>query len=246
VPPFPDSRMAYYRIQHAQQAQHIPDGPTAMILRGQRFSPRLVGFDFGSPDSGAKLSYLLPVLCRIGNDRLRGEQRLLNQQLPGDFVVDANASREQIVAALNPILQKVQPQPVSVKLQDTEEEVFVARGTYQLSDTAQQRGLVLIEGTLIGTANSAEDALENKDQAPRARFDDFLASLAKAVGSPIVSEVESPPSGRIPFHTLLGNSLRAGADFDPQPVLDAVTQQTGLTFTKERRRIQTLLVEEVR
>lgn len=105
---------------------------------------------------------------------------------------------------------------------------------------------MLIEGARIGTANSVEDALKHKDQSPRSRFNDFLNILAKSVDAPIVSEVESPPTNRIPFQTVLGSARRGRPDFDPQPILNGVTEQTGLTFTKERRRIQTLLVEEVR
>ena len=241
-PPFPKSRMAFYRIRNAKQAASIPDGPGTMIFQWNNGEPKLANMMFDDATRGASLRGLLPVLCQIGPERLRGQRHLLDQHFPGDYTFDKSAPGEKIVTELNRVLRDVKPHPVMLRLSEVEQDVYVARGTFKLSSTAHERGLVLIEDALVGTANSREEAIKLAHLAPRAHLGDLLNWVARSSGVVIVNEVKLPPKDRIRFNTVLGTDL-PGDDSDPQPLLESVSEQTGLTFMKEKRLQQMLLVE---
>ena len=242
-PPFPKSRMAFYRVRNAKQAALIPDGPGTMIFQWNNGEPKPANMMFDDATRGASLRELLPVLCQLGPERLRGQRHLLDQHFAGDFTFDKSAPCGKIVSELNRVLRDVKPHPVLLRLSEVEQDVYVARGTFKLSPIARELGLVLIEDALVGTANSRKEAIKLADLAPRSHLGDFLNWVARCSGVVIVNEVKLPPKDRIHFNSVLGTRLR-GDDSDPRPLLESVSEQTGLTFTKEKRLQQMLFVDD--
>jgi beta-lactamase regulating signal transducer with metallopeptidase domain len=236
APPFPASRMAFYRVKHAEQAMHIPAGPDNIMFRWLNDRPALQHMWFGS-----ELQQLLSALVGVGPDRIQGDQNLLRTHVTGDFCLRAGAAREQIIKDLEPILSEALNRPVTLSLAKRPTDVYVATGKFQLSKAAQDRGFVLMENALVGAGNSVADAIERAKQAPRPNFPGFLDSIAACTGVPIVNEVEAPPAERIFYESVLGRDVRTS--YDPTPLINSVSEQTGLTFKKERRNIQMLTVE---
>ena len=212
APPFPDSRMAYYRMVHARQAAALPQGPASMIFQWENGKAKLTQMMYDDAIRGERLRTLLPLLCQIGPERLQGDDRLLDQRLPGDFALDAAARREVIIPELNRMLRLTKPHPVSVKWEETDADVYVARGPFQLSKAAKKRRLVLIEGAVVGTASSVEEALKQPKLSPRGDIDGFLDWLRRSTEVPIVNEVKSPPEHRIHYHSV----RHAGRRGDPE------------------------------
>ena len=246
APPFPDSRMAFYRIRTAKQAAAMPQGPAAMIFQWENGKAKLTNMMFDDAIRGETLRTLLPHLCRTGPERLQGDDRLLDQRLPGDFALDAAAPREIMIPELNRMLRLIKPHPVLVKLEETKADVYVARGPFQLSKAAKDRRFVLIEGAAVGTASSVEDAVKHAKFSPRGDIDGFLNWLRKSTKVPIINEVKPPPQHRIRYQSIIHDGVRGDPSFNPQRILNGVSEQTGLTFTNERRSIWMLKLEEVK
>ena len=79
-------------------------------------------------------------------------------------------------------------------------------------------------------------------------------SVAEAIGFPVVNEVENPPDIRI-YHDFIRYQF-SNVDLSrfrtspfghfvvaPEPILKSVSDQTGLTFTKEKRLVKTLTLQ---
>jgi len=212
------------------------------LLQWSEGRPELASMMFDAPPAqGSSLKEVLQKVVGIGPERIKGNEGLLSQKVAGDFVVRADASRGRIAEGLEPILVRVLRRPVSLRIEQTMQDVYVAMGEFQLSELARRRGQILMEGALVGTANSVEEAVRHKDQAPRDRLDGILSWMSRSIGVPIINKVESPPLKRIAFNSILGAHVRNS--FRADPIVDSVSRQTGLTFSKENRRILTLRVE---
>ena len=248
-PPFPASRLAYYRIHHNIQSQHMPSGPGTMTVVWTKDQHATKAMWFGEPQTGETLRRLVPSLFQISPQYLRGDDQWLSRQIPGDFSVRAEASREQIAAGLAEILSEALGTPITLKFEERETEVYVARGEFQLSALAKQRGFVLLDRAQIGTITSIEDG--NPALCPRAYFPDFLDYVGHCCLTPIVSEVKQTPEGRIWFHSMLPPKaeldklqwVNGAFPIPPEPMFKGLTEQTGLSFTKEQRKLPTVTVQ---
>lgn len=231
APPFPDSRMQYYQTQQSAQAKSIPDGPATMIFRMKAGHPAIAHMSFRNMEDGTKLKRLLPDLIGIEPDRIIANEDLLNTTVTGDFTLREGASRERVAAELEPILTEALQRPIKLRLEQAERDVYVARGKFLLSFEAKVRGTVLLENTLVGT----------KQFSPQlSRLRGFLESLGKAIGVPIINEVKGVSKDLFNIETRLAKDGKV----DPDAIMQSASRQTGLTFTKERRKIETLIVDD--
>jgi len=257
APPFPTGRMEYYRRAHPRQAESMPDGPGTMYFQWKNDRREVNGMSFGGVAVGERTGMLLTRICGVGPQDLRGDKDLLARSVPGDFIVRADASRDEILDDVRKILSSAWDTQVELTFAETEEDVYVARGKFELSDIAKERGLVIIEGTIQGGgAPTIEKVLEQRQGAMRPPFDYFVTtSVAREIGFPVINEVDNPPDVRV-FYSFLGSppeelsKLRAGSSggmFMPaEPILKSVSEQTGLTFTNEKRKVTTLTLQRAK
>lgn len=245
-PPYSAGRLAYYRANMSkQQVEAMPDGPSAFYFEWHDKQLQLKQSHFANPDLSIPLDRCLSMLCRIPPERVQGDPAVMQQQLSGDFIVRSDASQEEIIAALQPILDTALKTPVVLDLDETEVEVYVARGTFKLSNRVKSnQNVVVIESSGYQTAKSIEEAVK-PGLAPRFDFQRTLEEIGKSIGVPVVSEIETPPKEKIlcvAIRQIPINELNTRT-FDIQAALDSLTAQTGLTFTKEKRKILTLTVK---
>src|SRR5262249_45240164 len=81
----------------------------------------------GSPE----LIYLLEMLVGFPPQDVEGSEDLVKTKIRADWIVRGDATAEQIVAALNPILLQQCKLPVRLAIREKEREIVVARGRFR-------------------------------------------------------------------------------------------------------------------
>jgi hypothetical protein len=248
--PFPKERMEYYRVGHPSQAQSVPDGPSAMIFQQRDGKLKNWSMMF-SGSSGHSVESLITGLTGIRSQMIEGGD-VREARVPGDWVQRVGATDEEIIKQLGKILRDELSLDVQMEFREIERPVYVVRGKYQFTpvEGGQRR-----ETTVLTDRTLVTDPIEifGKQLVPGSgagsgsgQFGKFLAWLGDWIGDPIVSEVTSPPAGKLSWHmharSPFTDQMRA-EDHDPTLVLPNISAQTGLTFTLERRPVKTLFVE---
>jgi hypothetical protein len=180
--------------------------------------------------------------CHVSRTEIEGDAQLLNSQISGDWVYRKGASDEQIVRRLEAIVQRALKQRVRLEFRNLERDVIVAAGAYRSMPVrgGQQDRIEIYAKEIIrdGTGGGGSGTLA-----------EFLRWVGDWIEWPVVNEVTAPPAGNIAWHT---NSRKPvdeqtrREDHDEALVLPHLREQTGLTFTRARRKIRILLVERAR
>jgi hypothetical protein len=225
--PFLPSRLVYYRLTDPTQAQLIPRGPDAYYF-SWREGLLQYGMSFGKQD----VRTVLRMVARMKAYRIEGDEELLGTGISGDFIVREGVPAEKIVRDLEAMLRRDLRLAVKMGFGEVEREVIVARGSYRFApvpdhppDRIELYGEKLDDPSL-GDGGSGD-------------LVKFLWSVGRYLDKQVVNEVDSPPEGILHWH----NNYRREGSKTPDLVLQHLTEQTGLTFTKETRRVRVLFVE---
>jgi Protein of unknown function (DUF3738) len=141
------------------------------------------------------------------------------------------------------IIQRVLRLRISLTFRRVERDVVVARGAYH---HAPQKGR---------RANEIE--IYGKEVVPggggagggSGDFAKFLKWVGEWIGRPVVSEVEAPPKGWITWNYNRqepSTEQTRREDHEEASVLQHLQDQTGLTFTRERKSIRVLFIERAK
>jgi hypothetical protein len=244
APPFPPSRLADLHRRYPFVAErHRDDRILAIIYPARDGTLSNPSFTFsGDPKSeGLTLSALIEAITGFSPQDVEGDVRLLQAEVPGDFVFDAGAPAERRVAALERIIAEEGHLPARLAVREVECEVVVARGHFRFRPLEVGRNTVEIYGATLtpglGSGGSGD-------------FTEFLRWVGRFIEPHrrIVDEIESRPEGQLSWHlnsrSPFTDQMRR-EDHDEQAVLGHLAEQTGLTFTTERRKVPTLFVERV-
>ena len=171
---------------------------------------------------------------------VEGDPELLKLKIGGDWIVRDRVPAEQLVQPLEAIIQRAIRQRITLDLRQVERDVVVARGRYHsspLPDHAEDEIEIY----------AREIAKEDDDRGGGAGvFPHFLRSMEKWIGRPIVNEVDLPPKKNIAWHYNRREAPTEKARRDDREgalVLKHLEEQTGLTFTREKRSIRILFVQ---
>jgi RNA polymerase sigma factor (sigma-70 family) len=237
APPFADARLAYYRKHHASQATAIPEGPTNMFFRWKDGKLSNWGMSFGG--SASSVPTIAEVLAGIYPQDIDGDGALLEEPVPGDFIVREGAPAEKVVARLDEILRKECALPVKLTLREVERDVFVVKGRWKSAPVeGRKENEVELYGKQLVPNSGAGGGTDD--------FAGFLKAAGSFMGRRLVSEVEAPPRGKVSWYNNLRSPFTAEQrleDTDPERVLKHLTEQTGLTFKEDRRKVRILFVE---
>jgi len=246
-----------YRLAPGQNLKHIPP-PRPDGLR--------LFWDRTNPDAGNKLDKLggmiflwrepdrldnygtttgpgysvrdLPEYLNIPIEqtRIEGNPELLKTVVNGDWVFRSEVPDERTLKSLESILQRILRLRITLTFRQVERDVVVARGRYRYSP-------------LPGRSENQVDLYgkrllpDGDDLAGGAGiFPAFLERVGQWIHRPVVNEVEVPPKERICWFNH-GTEATRREDHDESLVLQHLREQTGLTFTRERRRIRVLFIE---
>jgi hypothetical protein len=238
APPFPESRLAYYREKEPGQADAISRPPSTFYFRWKDGEISRWGMSF-SGKQGASLTTTLRMLTKLYPQEIVGDESLQEMNIPGDFVVNVDASKEAIVGRMQEILNKELMANVVLEFRDVEREVYVARGKFLHTPIAERGKRVEIYGERLNKNPSFGGGGAGD-------LNELLNWVGMWIEQPVVDDVATPPKQRISWHYNLDSPYTDEEQRkakDPALVLKHLTEQTGLTFTKEKRKIRLLALE---
>jgi hypothetical protein len=163
---------------------------------------------------------------------IEGDAEILKTDLAGDWVFREGVPDERMVRSLEPILQRALRMRIKLAFRQVERDVAVARGRYHHSPLPQRpENLIEIYG---------KELVDDKRGGGTGSFPMFLKWVSADIDRPIVNEVKDPPKEQISWYD---NMPTPYPDGDKALVLYHLQQQTGLSFTREKRPIRVLYVE---
>ncbi len=241
-PPRPDGIRAYWNRERPGFANR-PHEFGAMTFRWTD-PDRLVSWAMTSSDDGYYVRDL-PRYFEMGifPAEIEGDPALLKKTITGDWIYRVGVPNERMVAALESILQRALRKRITVKFREVERDVVVARGKYRYSPLAgRTKNQVEIYGEEIVPGGGGAGGGSGT-------FPEFLKWVGEWIERPVVSEVEAPPkdgiewfyNARSPFTEQMRRE-----DHDEAQVLQHLREQTGLTYTREKKSIRILFVEPVK
>jgi hypothetical protein len=254
-----------YRLAPGQNLKRIPPPrPAGAGVWSQRQNPAPLGdvngiqaivLGWRDPDelevriwmSGRKEGWSirsLPDLLKMDLDPLdiEGDPDILETELSGDWIVREGVPPEQLIQPLEAILQRAVRRRISVTLRRVERDVVVARGRFRPSP---------LPGHAEGDVEVyAHEVLRDEDAGGgRGAFSSFLNAVAHWIDRRIVNEVESPPERLVTWRynrRWPPTEQTRREDHDEALVLKHLQEQTGLTFTREKRPARILFVEQAK
>jgi hypothetical protein len=172
-----------------------------------------------------------------------------------DFVIRRDAPLEKLLPDLQKAIGQCQvdnpgKHPI-LTLEGEEQEVYVVRGKFKIAprqwrknnevDVYAAAGVLNKEFTEANPEDTADVSTSISTETPV----QFVRELGAFVNKRMVWEGEAPRNVQFRAYTHHRREDRAtaaeqAADRDPQKVLKNVSEQTGLTFRKEKRRVQVL------
>jgi RNA polymerase sigma factor (sigma-70 family) len=235
-PPFIPERAEYYHTEKAlhRQAELIPNPPDFFIFKQDK-NERL---NFASCGFGYKRHTLQQMLTDILGFRryeFDAPDGLLQLNLTGDWTIRDGVNREDLLAALEPIILKATGRKIHFEKRTVEREVIVARGR-----------------SGINWQNVVQIYAENpKGSYGRGfgKLQQLLGTLGDQLNIYVVNETQT--------NTLLGDQFEwhyySDSDYSKmgnrraeltEKVLKNVAAQTGLSFTHEQRPVEIWFVTE--
>jgi len=241
-PPRPEGIRAYWKRERAGFA-NSPDQFGAMTFRW-RDPDRLVNWSMTSGDAGFRVQDLPKYLeMDIFPFEIDGDPDLLKTAVAGDWIYRVGTPAEQLVKALEIRLQRTLRKRITLKLRTVEREVVVVRGQYRPSPVSgRAKDEIEIYGKQIVPGGGGAGGGSGT-------YSEFLKWVGEWIKRPVVSEVQTPPknefswfyNARSPFTDQMRRE-----DHDEPLVLQHLHEQTGLTFTRERKPIRILFIERAK
>jgi hypothetical protein len=232
APPFPECRAVAYRAMRREFGSHLPV-PDVMCIRQTPDPVVSHGYDHVGH---TPLSFVVDSLLEMAVERqeIEGDPELLNSPIDGDWIVRESIPVENVLPRLEEILRKECKLPVKLRFDQAEREVIVVKGTYQLAPTSDRKAIRVYGKVLT----------ERPGGGGSGTFEEFVRTIGNFLHRRIVSEVASAPEGRIqwrynsPFPKIEGWN-----DRNEDSVLTHLSEQTGLVFVNEKRKVPALFVD---
>ncbi len=174
---------------------------------------------------------------------IEGDPKLLDTVITGDWVYRVGEAEDRTVHALESIIQRTLRLRIAMTFRQVDREVVVVRGRYHYSPVAgRSRNQVEIYGKQIVPGGGGAGGGSGK-------FPEFLKWVSDWIERPVVGELEAPPKEEIEWYynarSPFTEQMRR-EDHDEALVLKHLQEQTGLTFTLERKTIRILFIERAK
>lgn len=233
APPYLAGRLVYYRRTHSPgQVDAAPDGPDDMYFHWDgKGRVQGGGIGFGR----ATLRSVIPMLVDFQGHEIEGDQELLRTPIHADWIVRNDAPAEKVLTRLEEVLQSEFGLSATLTVRNVEREVIVAKGDYRFSPVGDANRIEIYGKVLTSRGGGGGSG----------DVDKFLNRVGWFINRRMVNGGVRASETRLRWH-YNWRSPRAQfekEDKDQTGVLSHLTEQTGLTFSKERRSVRTLFVE---
>ena len=177
-----------------------------------------------------------------------------NLTVNGDFVVRRNTPMEKLAPALEKILNEECKVRVRLRVDVVEQDVFVITGSFGLKPPEWQEGKKRLDvyATEAGLNKEYDDFLQNKGnfQTVKTRPNNgtpsyFVRFLGYRLRTRMVWDEPLPATPKFEWHDHYvrnPDKQDEADDRDPEKVLKHASEQTGLKFTKAKRKVPVLVL----
>ncbi len=234
-PPFIPERLTYYRTSNPEQAKAIPSGPDNLKLEQDGDQLKWASMEFGGGSKRRSLQEVLKGEVGFRDYELNAPAALLKLNLPGDWTIRKDTPREKLLKALEPVISKATGHKMHFVKQSVERDVTVAHGTMK-GDFYGDKHL-----QIYAEKNSGNSGLGFGDPT------NFLGDIGERLGTYMICEAQADNTAGFYFDrypdsdsTKMGNRREELTD----KVLKNITDQTGLTFTHEKRFVDVWFITE--
>ncbi|HTW94276.1 MAG TPA: hypothetical protein VMD30_05765, partial [Tepidisphaeraceae bacterium] len=165
--------------------------------------------------------------------------------IPGDFVVNPDATQEQLAASLGKIFSKIAGTPIRLVFRNVERPVIVFSGKWQQKRIA---GVTPIPGRnpdaieIYGLALNSNRSYSEGGDGP---FSDFAGWLGEYIDKTVVFEATNLPRNPSWNENEQGDGTQESGKHahDLDLVCRHICEQTGLTWSPGTRTVRTLFIE---
>ncbi len=187
-----------------------------------------------------RIPYLLKV--DVVPREIEGDSTILDAVVTGDWVFREGVRDERTIAALSSILQRVVRHRIKMEFRNVDREVVVVRGEYRHTPLpGRKQNEIDIYGNQLFADSRAGGGTGT--------FSQFLRRVGTWIEHPVISEVAAPPKERVSWYLHVRSVFTKEMqkeDHDEALVLKHLHEQTGLTFTREKKPVRILFVERAR
>ena len=226
-----EARLAFYRKQSPWQAQAIPAGPDAMLVRWTNGKPRIWGMSFGND---VQLPQLAATLLNIYSAEVVGDQELLKAH--GDLAYVSGASVEKYLASIEQIVRAQNGAEIHLSLRDVERTAVVFRGRWKYTPVPDASVPRSNNGVLLYTMLPFAEGGGGGSGKLRDLAGGIENRLQEADRKPVVFETDGTPDE-------VSYKFNQEGEMDYKRMLDHVSEQTGLKWTEEKRAVRCLVIE---
>jgi len=229
--------MTFYRTDETIAAEGNPSGPDYIAFKQNGSGLKRTGLGFGFKQH--LLQEILDDYFGFWQYEFDDPDQLLNISLPGDWTIREDANRENLLAALEPIIQKATGRRIHFEKRVVERDVIVAHGTAR--DLSWHTNVQIYAEKKVNLGVTSGGNLQG-----------LVGAVGELIGVYMVNEAktaESQPKDVAGWECYLdADSSKMGDRREEltDKVLKNITQQTGLTFTRERRPVDVWFVAEQR
>jgi hypothetical protein len=237
--PYPDCRKDWFNDQYGNVTAPGESADDAYLcLRYKNNQVVRWNSKLGRP---FYLSFLIEDGFCLSLREVEALPEVLDSEIEGEFVLRDGTPPEKWVPAFEKILRDECGVKLQLAFKEVEREVVVMGGEFKSTPRPGQ-----LKNTVVVAADP-DDPLQGGSIGT---FEELLLFLSKFTELRIVSELKRPPGGQFCWKHRIGTMIRhEGRERyteprDPDKILKAVTEQTGLTFKTETRKVRVLSIEK--
>jgi hypothetical protein len=242
APPFPKARVIYCNPALPWEMKANPNVAVGIWFAWDGEKLRQRGMTIGA---AYRLKDIIHYGIKINPHEIEGPKEFLERDLEGDWVIRSVVEEENFLKELENILQKEVDLPVRLAFAKRVREVYVAKGKYHFASVKRNEN----DAGTDKTGNVTNDPIEiyGRERSglgggASGELKDFLSWVESWINVSIIDEVSEPPAKEITWHSNQPRSTISGSQ-DSELVLKNITDQTGITFTKDLRVVRRLLIE---
>lgn len=204
----------------------------------------------------ATLAYVLDFVLHLKPHQIECDEETLSLPLPKDWVVAwdpqyVRSPTSEEVAAMEDALNEQLTQKLSLEWKQVESVAWVVQGEYKFTPIASPEGEVHL------FSNEANRRADGVFQIPIQRanlgagaaynsYQEMLQALGEVLGRPVVDEATKHPARPAFYFHYSGDVIPPHQPLSPEmedKLIETLSKQTGLQFTKQKRSVFKLFVK---
>ena len=237
-PPFIPERFTVYQ-------RLVPGGgkgPDSIVFHGRPRAQVQQWGDWSGVNGRMPLRQVLSFVLQMGPHEFEGTDELLSLELPGDWVINPDASTPQKLGGLTGVVREAHGRLVRFERRDVERDVIVARGRFRITPLPEVR-----DPRVVFLYTGFRDPARGGQRT--GELSEFFRTVGLCAGRAVVDETEGPkpqdfdwvPQGSAYIVYQKPGPLRVQS---LRKLLDVVSAQTSLKLEIGRRKVPVWTVVE--